>query len=250
MVIPTSFSFIASNIAVDAFRQADWMGQSIAATLGILSIFTWAFMIGKWTELRALFDFNAKFIKFYRSAQHPAMPQLGDRRLAVRSPIVLIYIEATKELLGSLERAGVAPDELRTWHRTQVGYRLRDAELAAIRGVAERLLAEQQLVVESRMSAIATSASAAPLIGLFGTVWGVMGAFMMMAGSGGAMLSAVAPGISGALLTTVIALVVAIPATIGYNILSDKVRAMVVDMENFVDEYMADVTRIHGASGE
>lgn len=240
-------SVIASNIIVDAFRQADWMGQSIVAILGTLSIFTWAFMFGKWKELRGMADFNAKFIKFYRSAQHPALPQLGERKLAVRSPIVLIYIEASKELLGSLERAGMTHDDLRGWRQGQVGHHLCDAELAAIRGIAERLLAEQQLVVEARMSAIATSATAAPLIGLFGTVWGVMVAFMMMAESGGVMLSAVAPGISGALLTTVIALVVAIPATIGYNVLSDRVRAMVVDMENFVDEYMADVTRIHGS---
>ena len=244
-----SFSLIASNIMVDAFRQADWMGQSIVVILGVLSVFSWAFMLGKAKELRDLNDFNAKFIKFYRAAMHPALPQLGERRLAVRSPIVLIYIEATKELLASLERAGVTHDDLRVWRHGLVGYRLCDAELAAIRGIAERLLAEQQLVVEARMSAIATVSTAAPLVGLFGTVWGVMVAFMMMAGSGGVMLSAVAPGISGALLTTVIALIVAIPATIGYNLLSDRVRSMVVDMENFVDEYMADIARIHGVSG-
>jgi biopolymer transport protein ExbB/TolQ len=146
-----------------------------------------------------------------------------------------------------LRREGVTDDEIREWRTGETGYRLRDSELSAIRGKAERLLAEQQLHVESRFSHIATVSTAAPLLGLFGTVWGVMVAFMMMAGSGSAMLSAVAPGISGALLTTVTGLLVALPSTIGYNILVDRARAMTVELENFVDEYMADVIRIHGA---
>jgi len=244
-----AFPFLlASALPLDAFRQSDGVGKGITFVLLFLSVLSWAYMLGKWSSLRGMFDFNQRFMKFYRTTQHPAIPQLGDRKLAIRSPIALIYTEATTELLLSLERAGVNHNEIRNWQHGQIGHRLCNAELAAIRGVAERLLAEQQLVVESKMSQLATITTAAPLIGLFGTVWGIMVAFMLMASQGSMVLSTVAPGIAGALLTTVVALCVSIPSTIGYNVLADRVRAMTVDMENFVDEYMADVTRIHGVT--
>ena len=247
MFIPDFPFVVVSSIVFDSYRESDAMGKGITLLLMGLSVVSWAFMLGKWLEIRGMFSFNLKFMRFYRSTKHPAIAQLGDRKLAIRSPIALIYTEATKELLNSLENAGVSHDEIRGWRHGQVGVRLCDAELAAIRGVAERLLAEQQLVVESRMGNLATITTTAPLLGLFGTVWGIMVAFVMMANSGSMMLSAVAPGIASALLTTVAGLVVAIPSTIGYNVLADRIRAMTVDMENFVDELMADVTRIHGS---
>ena len=74
-------------------------------------------------------------------------------------------------------------------------------------------------------------------------VWGVMDAFGGMAVTGSAMLSAVAPGISSALLTTVVGLLVALPSAIGYNILSDQIRKLSVNMDNFVQEFTADVER-------
>jgi len=232
-----------------AYRQSDWMGKGIVLLLLGLSMYIWGVMLSKWNDLAGMAHFNRLFFKYYRGTAHPAMAHLGERKLAHGSPIVLIYIDATKELLAALRRVGVSEDNLRLWRAGETGFRLSDTELAAIRGMAERRLAEQQLVVEKRMSRIATATTAAPSIGLFGTVWGVMAAFMAMATSGGAMISAVAPGISSALLTTVVGLVVAIPSAIGYNALSDRIRAVVVEMENFVDEYMTDVARIHGAGG-
>jgi len=148
-----------------------------------------------------------------------------------------------------LRRVGVGEEDLRAWRPGETGIRLSDVEIAAIRGMAQRRLAEQQLAVEHKMSRIATATTSAPSIGLFGTVWGVMVAFMAMGSGGANMISAVAPGISGALLTTVVGLLVAIPSAIGYNALSDRVRELVVEMENFVDEFMADISRIHGAGG-
>ena len=239
------------GIVSGAFAQTDVIGKGIIILLGAMSVFVWEVMLTKRAQIKSMRFLNKEFLKLYRSMPHPAFAQLGERRLAARSPMMQIYITATEELLASLRRDGVTDDEIREWRKEDTtGYRLRDAELSAIRGKAERLLAEQQLIIEARFSHIAVIVTAAPLLGLFGTVWGVMMAFMLMAGSDTSMLSAVAPGISGALLTTVAGLVVAIPATIGYNILVDRARAMTVALENFVDEYMSDVIRIHGAYGE
>ena len=92
------------------------------------------------------------------------------------------------------------------------------------------------------MGLLATAVSAAPFLGLLGTVWGVMDAFSGMADSGSAALSAVAPGISGALLTTIIGLIVALPSMIGYNLLSSKIRHIAVQMDNFSQEFVSRIS--------
>lgn len=240
---------LATSVPMDAFRQSDGMGKFIVILLAAISMYTWGVMAGKWADLSGMAHFTKLFLKFYRGTAHPAMAHLGERRLVPGSPLVVIYTDATKELLSALRRVGVGEEELRAWRPGETGFRLSDVEIEAIRGMAQRRLAEQQLAVEHRMSRIATATTAAPSLGLFGTVWGVMVAFMAMGSGGSNMISSVAPGISGALLTTVVGLLVAIPSAIGYNALSDRVRALVVEMENFVDEYMADVCRIHGAGG-
>ncbi len=244
-----SAALLATSVPFDAFRQSDIVGKVVVFLLGLISLYIWTVMIGKWAELKGITHFSHLFLKFYRGTAHPAAGHLGERKLVAGSPLVVIYTDATKELLSALRRMGVGEEELRAWRPGETGFRLSEVEIAAIRGMAERRLAEQQLAVEHRMSRIATVTTAAPSIGLFGTVWGVMVAFMAMGTGGASVISAVAPGISGALLTTVVGLLVAIPSAIGYNALSDRVREIVVEMENFVDEYMADVARIHGVGG-
>ena len=89
------------------------------------------------------------------------------------------------------------------------------------------------------MGLLATAVSAAPFLGLLGTVWGVMDTFSGMSSAGNAALSAVAPGISGALLTTIIGLIVALPSMIGYNLLSSEIRRISVQMDHFAQELVS-----------
>ncbi len=247
--VPGVLPVMTASIVVDAFRQADGFGKIVVGGLGLLSMYTWAVMIGKGTDLGGIRHHHRIFLRFYRGTAHPAMAHLGERKLPQTLPLAAIYTAATRELLSTLYRTGVTDETLRAWHAGEVGTRLSLSELAGVRSTAERCLAEQQLLVEQRMSLIATATTAAPSLGLLGTVWGVMVAFMAMGAGGPTVLSAVAPGISGALLTTVVGLTVAIPSAVGYNLLADKVREIVVEMENFVDEYMADVARVHGVGG-
>ena len=86
------------------------------------------------------------------------------------------------------------------------------------------------------MIILSTAVSGAPFIGLLGTVWGVMDAFGGIAAAGTANLAAMAPGVSGALITTVTGLLVAIPAMFGYNFLVTTVRGMIVACDNFAAE--------------
>ena len=94
---------------------------------------------------------------------------------------------------------------------------------------------------------LATTAGAAPFVGLFGTVWGIMKAFAAMSVTGSASISSVAPGVSAALTTTVAGLAVAIPALVGYNYLMNRVRILTIQMENFSSEILSTVERNFGS---
>jgi len=101
-----------------------------------------------------------------------------------------------------------------------------------VENAIRRALAEVEDTYEEKMYWLATIVSGAPFVGLLGTVWGVMDAFGTM-DSGGATIEHLAPGVSGALLTTVAALCVAIPIVFIYNWLSGVVRGEMTKLENF-----------------
>jgi hypothetical protein len=103
----------------------------------------------------------------------------------------------------------------------------------------EREISSQIFVIEERIGMLATAVSLAPFLGLFGTVWGVMIAFCGVASAGSANIQALAPGVAGALLTTVAGLVVAIPSLVGYNFLTQMIRKITVSMDNFSESFMA-----------
>jgi biopolymer transport protein ExbB/TolQ len=103
----------------------------------------------------------------------------------------------------------------------------------------ERAVGEESLKLESNLILLATAVSGAPFLGLLGTVWGVMDAFSGIAMAGQASLAAMAPGVSGALITTVVGLLVAIPAMFGYNFLTTSILSQNIQMENFAAECAA-----------
>ncbi len=101
--------------------------------------------------------------------------------------------------------------------------------------------------LERALTFLATTGSATPFIGLFGTVWGIMNAFRSIGLSGAASLAVVAPGISEALIATAVGLAAAIPAVIAYNAYLRRVETLTIEMENFSDEFMNLVDRFYAA---
>lgn len=97
--------------------------------------------------------------------------------------------------------------------------------------------------MERGMTFLASVASSAPFIGLFGTVWGIMGSFTAIAQSNNTSLAVVAPGIAEALFATAIGLVAAIPAAIAYNVLSSSLNRYADRIEAFTDEFSAILSR-------
>jgi biopolymer transport protein TolQ len=86
---------------------------------------------------------------------------------------------------------------------------------------------------EAHMHLLASITAVAPLLGLLGTVWGLMDAFGAVALEQNASIQTLAPGVSGALLTTVVGLCVAIPSTLGYNLLTGKIKHMEANLQDF-----------------
>jgi len=92
--------------------------------------------------------------------------------------------------------------------------------------------------LEKRLPFLATTASIAPFVGLFGTVVGIIMAFQGIGATGSTNLSVVAPGIADALIATAAGLVAAIPAVVAYNHLSNRVRLFAAEMDDFAMEFL------------
>ena len=114
-------------------------------------------------------------------------------------------------------------------------------ELGGVENVerAMKRAATQEITrLERSLTFLATTASAAPFIGLFGTVWGIMNAFRGLSVTQSSSIQAVAPGISEALIATAIGLAAAIPAVVAYNHFAGQVRVLAAEMENFASEFL------------
>jgi biopolymer transport protein TolQ len=133
---------------------------------------------------------------------------------------------------------------MREWKRSFEGQTRSLAGLQMrIEKVMDVTIAREIERLERRLLVLATTASASPFIGLFGTVWGIMTSFQAIAASQNTSLTVVAPGIAQALFATAIGLMAAIPATIFYNKFSADVNKQAQRMEGFADEFAAILSR-------
>lgn len=218
------------------FSTSGISGQLIIFLLLGMSVYAWTIMVSKYIDLRRARLDSERFVDTYRRGAEPLFLFLQRKRFP-ESPVYRVYEKACMAVGIEMEsRDG-------QFGLGSTSMRLSILQLGAIRNTAEREVADQVLSLENRMGLLATAVSASPLMGLLGTVWGVMNAFTGMATQGSANLSAVAPGIAAALLTTVVGLLVALPSAIGYNLLTSQIRNLTVQMDNFADALTADMQR-------
>lgn len=150
------------------------------------------------------------------------------------SPAYAVYKAGCEELTFQMLGSSEVDDTFAA--RVEVADKISPAQMRAVSVAMERAVGESGLRMESQMIILATAVSGSPFLGLLGTVWGVMDAFSGVAMAGTPNLAAMAPGVSGALLTTVVGLLVAIPAMFGYNFLVTSLRALIVQTDNFAAE--------------
>jgi len=217
-------------------------------TLFFFSIFSWSVM---WTKMRIVGIAKRQARNFrdhFRADRQPLrLYTLGARFDG--TPLYDVYMgceELTFHLLGSAE----VDETFKA--RLEIAPQISPAQMRAVDAAMERAVGESSLRLESQMILLASAVSGAPFLGLLGTVWGVMDTFGDVAAAGSANLTAMAPGVSAALITTVTGLLVAIPAMFGYNFLVTSIRAMTVDMDNFAGELSSEFSHRyvdHGSKG-
>ncbi len=224
-----------------AFWDSTLPGKLIVIILFLGSAGAWTIMWTKGVQLRFASQTTLEFLEAFRSERNPTA-LFTKREEYTGSPLNTIYKAGCQALGGELQAHGIDPDDLLMGGLTSEAHRhLTLNQLETLRSVVDRNVADEALQLEEQMGMLATAVSAAPFLGLLGTVWGVMDAFSGMAESGSAALSAVAPGISGALLTTIVGLIVALPSMVGYNLLSAHIRRISVQMDNFAQEFISEI---------
>ena len=207
-----------------SFQQAGWVGKSVLAVLLIFSVISWAVMVAVWQRFQRSERSSRRFVPIFRKAKRLADVQSALNALAHSS-------------LVGLFRAGYAEIEAQIAHSAEAG-RQTVRSLDSV----ERSLIRASRIEAARLSRfvpfLATTAAATPFIGLFGTVWGIMEAFGNIGATGSTSITAVAPGISEALINTAAGLFAAIPALMAYNYFVQKLRSARGEMEDFTLEFL------------
>ncbi|MCF7847979.1 MAG: MotA/TolQ/ExbB proton channel family protein [Kiritimatiellales bacterium] len=237
------FSFPVADVGF-AFRESTLPGQVIVLVLFLSSAWAWTIMLTKYWQLRRAGEATYSFLASFRKERNPTA-LFTKRHHFPGTPLSDIYEAGCLALGNEMQTHGIDREDLFMGELASASHRqLSPNQLETLRTAVDRTVADKALMLEDQMGLLATAVSASPFLGLLGTVWGVMDAFGGMAVSGSATLSAVAPGISGALLTTVVGLLVALPSAIGYNLLTNKIRRIAVQMDNFAQEFISTTQNI------
>lgn len=204
----------------------------VLLTLVGLSVVTWGAVVAKWWHFRKVANASDAFVKSFWDSK--SLNELNSRLQEYPySPAREVFRSGYSELVrGSQLRENSRSGEL------AVG--------AAIENLS-RALQKAKMFERKRLehlqSLLATIASASPFIGLFGTVWGIMGSFEGIAQTGSASLAAVAPGISEALIATAFGLAAAIPAVVGFNYFNALIRSQLITLDGFCADFLNIVER-------
>lgn len=216
-----------------AFEQSTLPGKLILAALFLASVFSWTVMVTKFRLVRHAQRRREDFLAMFRTNRQP-LHIYTDRIRFEGAPIFSVYKAGCRELTFQLLGSAEVDETFRA--RLDIAPKVSPAQMRVVSTAMERAVGETALRLETGMILLATAVSGAPFLGLLGTVWGVMDTFGDVASAGRADLSAMAPGVSAALITTVTGLLVAIPAMFGYNYLVTTLRGMIVELDNFAAE--------------
>lgn len=204
--------------------------QFVLYILILFSVFSWGIIFYKLRQVRVARRQSQRFIEIFWDTKNLTTIHTTSQELK-QSPVAQVFRAGYQELVR-LTRAK---------RQTNPGEAEITTELGGIENVerAMKRAANQEITrLERALTFLATTASATPFIGLFGTVWGIMTAFRGLSVTQSSSIQAVAPGIAEALIATATGLVAAIPAVIAYNHFARQIRVLSAEMENFSSEFL------------
>jgi biopolymer transport protein TolQ len=220
----------ASSSVIDLVRQTGPVNQAVLAVLAILSVVSWAIILQKTWAYRAVMRDSAAFLDVFRRSRG-----FSDVRAACAglpaSPLAGVFQAGYAELTAQVSDGGTA-------HPAAAVDRPMLKSLSAVDRALLRAATAEMNKLERKVTFLATIASAAPFIGLFGTVWGIMTAFNEIGVTGSTNLATVGPGIAEALVATAAGLFAAIPAVFFYNHFTTTVKALGTELDDFALEFL------------
>ena len=200
--------------------QSGPFAKGILALLLVMSVYSWAVI---WNRMR-----------LYARVEKADKKFLGSfRRVRQNADFRLVSEQHPDSLLARVALAGQRALEQTAEGAASLGMRGEIAQRAM-----DRAASEETALLERHVGFLATTGSVSPFIGLMGTVWGVMTAFLNIGAQGSASLIVVAPGIAEALIATVAGLAAAIPAVVGYNHLLGRLRDLTNATGQFTNEFL------------
>ena len=223
----------------EIFQSASPVVMLVLLLLVGFSIVSWAILISKWRTVRLAMQESDGFIEVFWSGKSMDQIYTESKRLAF-APVAKLFKAGYLELQKLMDRESQKkkdPSDKSSWTVPP------ESSISNLERALSRAHRNESLRLERSLTFLATTGSTAPFIGLFGTVWGIMNAFQNIGREGGASLAVVAPGIAEALIATAIGLACAIPAVMGYNYYSYKIRALRTQMDNFAGDFLNIIRR-------
>jgi biopolymer transport protein TolQ len=232
MTTPQAGNAIPST-PLELILSASLPTKIVLAILVLLSLLSWAVMFAKWLEFKRAATSGESFLReFSKCARMEQAVTLAKNAKA--NPYARVVLRASS-FLAEIKPLTLEGGEQRT--------RLNVAQVEALHLVMTAEFTAERDRLGTYVPTLAIIGSASPLLGLFGTVLGVIDAFMGIGKSGAGNLAAVAPGVAEALIATAAALAVAVPAVFGYNLFAARLNRMDGQLDSFGAELIALLAR-------
>ncbi len=223
---------------ISLITHAGAVPKAVLGLLALMSVISWYVIGAKWMYLARAYRRSLNFVERFWTSSLDEMWK--EAQASAPSPVSEVFRAGYQELVKLRKRHAQAQQQ------AQMGVKVEESGLGDIESLERALARARTMAVtemENKVPFLATTASAAPFIGLFGTVWGIMNSFRNIGAKGAANLATVAPGIAEALVATAIGLVAAIPAVMGYNYLSRRIRVISAEMETFTNDFLNIIRR-------
>lgn len=203
----------------------------VLLVLVVFSVASWAIIIIKYRYLKKAARQSAEFVDYFWKSRDLSNAYNKAKMLS-GSPVARVF------RIGYNELKKVSADDGR-----QINNDSRKHAVVNVERALRRAINAETTGMSSLVSFLATAGNTAPFIGLFGTVWGIMGSFSSIGQMGSANLAVVAPGISEALVATAVGLVVAIPAVIAYNSFVSRINTLEAELHGFAADLLNIIDR-------
>lgn len=222
--------------------DAGIMVQFVLLLLLFFSVVSWAIIFMKYRSIKKVKRENDMFLDAYMKS-NKLSDIFPESKKYKNSSIAEVFQAGYTELVKITKVIREATSAKETDELT--GAHLEMKGIDNVERALNRACSSEATKLESTLGFLATTGSASPFIGLFGTVWGIMDTFRSIGTRGSATLAVVAPGISEALIATAAGLAAAIPAVIFYNYYLNRIKNMTMEMDNFASEVLNIIERYY-----